>query len=221
MSSSAAPETQEIEREAPGLAAGLAALGTPLPAGAVPRLAALVGLLVKWNRVYNLTAVDQPADIVAKHLLDSLSVEPYLRGPRVLDIGSGAGFPGLPLAMARPDLEFTLLDSREKRVRFLRQTVAELELPNVVAVAARIEHYRQARHYQTLITRAFGSLADLVVAGEPLRAPEGWFLAMKGVYPAEELADPALAAFRVEVKRLAVPGLDAQRHLVLMGTRDD
>ena len=196
------------------LEAGAAELGTPLTEAARRQLEAFVPLLLRWNRVYNLTAIEEPSEIVTRHLLDSLAVLPWLEGSRALDVGSGAGFPGIPLAIARPQMHITLLDSREKRVRFLRQAVSELGLPRVEVVLARVEQYRGVDAFDSVLARAFSSLADLVVGVGPLCAPGGVVLAMKGVYPAEELADPALAAYAAEVTRLQVPGLAAERHMV-------
>lgn len=201
------------------LVAGATRLGVELSARARTQMADFVALLLRWNRVYNLTAIDDPADIVTRHLLDSLAVFPWLQGGRALDVGSGAGFPGIPLAIARPDMPFTLLDSREKRVRFLRQAVAELGLKHVEVVLARVEQYRDVPPFDVVLARAFSALADLLQGIGPLCAPGGVVLALKGVYPAEELADPALASYAAEVARLQVPGLGAERHVVCLRSR--
>jgi 16S rRNA (guanine527-N7)-methyltransferase len=203
------------------LAEGSAALGVALPADARDRLLAYLGLLQKWNRAYNLTAVREPAAMVTRHLLDSLAIAPYVRGPRVLDIGTGPGLPGVPLAVALPGLDFVLLDSNGKKVRFLRQAVAELGLGNVQVEHARVEQFRPREKFDTLVSRAFASIGAMLAAAAHLCQDTGRFLAMKGVYPEAELADIP-PAFRVEaVERLMVPGLDEQRHVVIISPRGE
>lgn len=195
---------------------GLAALGLALPPATQASLLAYLRLLEKWNRAYNLTAVRDPRQMVVRHLLDSLAILPYVRGPRVLDIGTGPGLPGIPLALARPDWQLTLLDSNAKKTRFVTQAVAELGLKNVEVVTERLEKFRPAARFDTLVSRAYSAIADMLQAGGPLCAPGGRILAMKGVYPAEELA--ALPpGYRVEtVEALKVPGLEAARHVVVL-----
>lgn len=196
------------------LARGLEQMTLPLSAIAQEKLLAYVGLLAKWNRVYNLTAVRDPAEMVTRHLLDSLSVVPHLRGPRVLDVGSGAGLPGIPLALARPEWQFVLLDSNRKKTRFITQSCIELGLTNVSVEASRIEDYHPQLRFDTVISRAFSELSAMLVATGRLCKPEGVMLAMKGEYPVAELAGvpPGFIVQAVEV--LQVPGLDAQRHVV-------
>jgi len=174
-----------------------------------------VHLLVKWNAAYTLTAVRDPGEMVTRHLLDSLAVAPHLHGRRVLDIGTGPGLPGIPLAIARPALSFTLLDANAKKTRFVTQVVGELALNNVEVVQARVENYRPAEKFDTLVSRAFASIADMLDGARHLCAPEGRFLAMKGTYPEEELA-AIPHGFASEVLALQVPGLAAQRHLVIL-----
>ncbi|HKK06605.1 MAG TPA: 16S rRNA (guanine(527)-N(7))-methyltransferase RsmG [Gammaproteobacteria bacterium] len=195
---------------------GLAALGLDLPVPVRERLLDYVALLAKWNRVYNLTAVRRPEQMIARHLLDSLAVLPYLRPTRILDVGSGAGLPGIPLALAREDCSFVLLDSNRKKTRFMTQAAAELGLENVEVVTARIADYRPATPFDTIVSRAYASLDELVSAACGACAPDGVFLIMKGVYPLAEL-DALPAGFAVEgVHRLHVPGLDAERHVVVV-----
>jgi 16S rRNA (guanine527-N7)-methyltransferase len=194
---------------------GLHALGLALAPAAQEKLIAYLELLAKWNRAYNLTAVRDPGQMVVRHLLDSLAILPLVRGPRVLDIGSGAGLPGIPLALARPDLRFVLLDSNAKKTRFLIQAVAELGLKNAEVVNSRVEGYRPAAPFDTLIARAFAGIADMLSVSAPLCAPGGRWLAMKGVYPHQELA-AIPPDYRVECRRLQVPGLDAERHVVII-----
>lgn len=195
---------------------GLVALSLNLSEADRQKLLDYVALLGKWNQAYNLTAVRDPEQMVSRHVLDSLAIAPHVKGPRALDIGTGPGLPGIPLAIARPEIEFVLLDSNAKKTRFVTQAVAELGLANVEVVQARVEKYRPDEKFDTLISRAFASIAEMLAAAGPLCRPGGEILAMKGVYPGEELtAIPP--EFRVQdVRRLAVPGLDAARHLVII-----
>jgi 16S rRNA (guanine527-N7)-methyltransferase len=200
------------------LSQSLNAMGLELPASTQQKLIAFVELLEKWNRRYNLTAIRDPEQMIPRHLLDSLAVLPHLTGPRVLDIGTGAGLPGLPLALACPPLQFTLLDSNAKKISFVRQALHELGVVNAAAVQARVEKFQPEAKFNTLIARAFSSLSELLSASAPLRPPGGRVLAMKGVFPQEELA--AIGGnYRIEVKVLNVPGLDAERHLVILEAR--
>ncbi len=196
------------------LDAGLCALGldAAVPAVTRERLLAYLDFLAAWNRHTNLTAVREPAAMVTRHLLDSLVLLPHLVGTRLADLGSGAGLPGIPLALARPDLEVTLVDSNGKKARFLRAAVAELGLRAAVA-QTRVEAL--AGNFDTLTARAFTSLANMLRWGGHLLRPDSVWLAQKGRYPADELA--ALpAGYAARTLPLAVPGLDAQRHLVII-----
>jgi 16S rRNA (guanine527-N7)-methyltransferase len=198
---------------------GITSLGLSLPAAAETQLLQFLQLLAKWNQAYNLTAVRDPREMVTRHLLDSLVLLPYLQGPRVLDIGTGPGLPGIPLAIARPDCSFTLLDANAKKTRFVTQAVGELGLKNVDVVQARVENYRPVEKFDTLVARAVYSNADMLANARHLCAPGGRFLAMKGVYPEGELAAiPADYAVQ-EVAALNVPGLEAERHLVIITLR--
>ncbi len=194
---------------------GLSEMGLDLTAPVRKKLLNFLELLEKWNRAYNLTAVRDPEQMVPRHLLDSLTVLPYLQGPRVLDIGTGAGLPGIPLALARPDLEFTLLDSNAKKTRFATQALHELGLKNVAVVQERVEKFHPETKFDTLIARAFASIPDMLAASRHLCAPHVRFLVMKGVFPQEELA-AVTDSYRSEVKALRIPGLDAARHLVIL-----
>ena len=199
------------------LAEGLAAMGIALDALAQAKLVAYLRLIEKWNKVHNLTAVREPGQMVVLHLLDSLSVLPHVAGAKtLLDVGTGAGLPGIPLAIARPDLAVTLLDSSHKKATFLRQAKAELPLPNVQIACERVEKWQPAAPFDIVVSRAFSELADFVEQAGHLLAPGGTMLAMKGVHPFEEIAKVP-SSHRVEnVVELTVPTLDAQRHLVLL-----
>ena len=194
---------------------GAAALGISLPEGAAARMAQHVALIEKWNRVHNLTAVREPAQMAILHVLDSLSLVPHIGEVRsVLDVGTGAGFPGIPVALARPDLPVTLLDSSHKKATFLEQAKSELKLANVTVTCERVEQFRPTVGFDVLVSRAFADLSDFVALAGHLLAPGGRILAMKGVYPYEEIGRIP-EAFRVsEVLELKVPSLDAKRHLV-------
>jgi 16S rRNA (guanine527-N7)-methyltransferase len=198
------------------LDAGIAALGLSLEAEVRSRLVDFLAILQKWNRVHNLTAVRDPEQMVTHHLLDCLAVLDNVRGPRILDVGSGGGFPGIPLALAHPDWDLTLLDSNHKKCAFLRQATIELGLKNVNVISERVEKYRVEPGFDTVISRAFSDIPEYLSVAGHLVAQDGVILAMKGVYPNEELAQlPAGFALR-EVVELAIPGLDARRHLVVL-----
>lgn len=195
---------------------GVRALGLKLDPEAHTRLLRHLELLEKWNRVHNLTAVRDGAKAVSVHLLDSLSVVLHLNGKRFLDAGSGAGFPGIPLAVAKPDAQFDLLDSNHKKCAFLRQAIVELGLKNARAVCARVEAWQPAGRFDCIVSRALGGIAEVIALVKHLLAPAGVIAAMKGVHPFEEI-DRIPAGFRVrQVQALAIPGLDAERHLVLI-----
>ncbi len=196
-------------------------LGIVLPPGAAGRLLDYVALLAKWNRAYNLTSVRKPQDMIARHLLDSLAVLPHLAGDTLLDVGTGAGLPGLVLAIASPQRQVVLLDSNGKKIRFLRQAVADLGVANAEVVQERLEAYRPEHRFDTLISRAFSSLEVMLAQGSPLCRPEGRLLAMKGVYPVAEMDALATKEQVVAVHRLEIPGLEAERHLVVMQPLSD
>jgi len=199
------------------LESGLEASGLALPPAARQKLLDYLALIEKWNRVHNLTAVREPERMVVLHLLDSLAILPHLAHARsVLDVGTGAGLPGIPLAIARPELAVTLLDASQKKAAFLRQAKAELALDNVDVVCGRVEHWRPGRTFDAVVSRAFAELADFATLAGHLASPGGALLAMKGVRPVEEIARLP-ASHRVEsVIALHVPALEAERHLVLL-----
>ncbi|SHE73129.1 16S rRNA m(7)G-527 methyltransferase [Modicisalibacter ilicicola DSM 19980] len=195
------------------LESGLARLGIAADDRTRQRLCALLALLHKWNRAYNLTAVRSLDEMVTKHLLDSAAVLPFVTGPRLLDVGSGPGLPGLVLAILKPEIDVTLLDSNGKKVRFQRQALLELELANVTPVQQRVEQLA-APGFDQVISRAFASLADFVALTDHLLAPGGEWLAMKGRISDDELAGlpPGVAVRERHV--LNVPGDEASRHLL-------
>jgi len=198
------------------LAAGIAGLGLALPEGAEAKLLDYLALLDKWNRVYNLTAVRDAGRMVSLHLLDSLAAAPYFLGETVLDVGSGGGLPGIPLAIARPELRVTLVDSIAKKTAFLQQAKAELGLGNLNVVTSRVEDYRPAARFDVITSRAFSDLKEFVTLTRHLLEPGGRWLAMKGLYPNEEIsvlpADVKVSADHL----LVVPGLEASRHLIIL-----
>ena len=198
------------------IAAGGLALGMSLSDEEVGKLDTLLAELECWNRKINLTAIRDVDDMVAGHILDSLVVRPMLRGPRVLDIGTGAGFPGLPLAIVEPEIEFVLLDSNGKKIRFVEHMIGELGLGNAKAVKARAEDYAPGNPFDTVIARALASLPRLVEWSTHLVGEDGQLLALKGKYPAEELeAIKSLPEWEYSVATVDVPGLEAHaRHVV-------
>lgn len=179
-------------------------------------LLAYLQLLAKWNRAYNLTAVREPSEMVTLHLLDSLSVNPYLYGERILDVGTGPGLPGIPLALANPAKHFTLLDSLGKKTRFIQQVINTLELANVTVVQSRVEAFQPPQGFSTVISRAFASLQEMVSHSSHCLERGGRMLAMKGQYPQAELETLGSEVEVLSVEQLEVPGLSAARHLVIM-----
>ena len=198
------------------LDAGLATLGLE-PALAAP-LRAYLDLLARWNRTYNLTAIRDPGEMVTLHLLDSLSMHAHVRGIATLaDLGTGAGLPGIPLAIALPALQVTLVESNGKKARFLREAVRNLGLGNARVLESRAEAVDQPGAFEAITARAMATLADILAVGGHLLAPGGRLLAMKGARPDAEIASLP-GDWQVEALHpLAVPGLDAERHLVIVG----
>lgn len=192
-----------------------AELGVRLGDSVVKEMLAFIGLLKRWNAVYNLTAVDNVEQMLTRHILDSLSVVPYLHGSRIADIGSGAGLPGIPLALACPERQLTLIDSNAKRCRFLRQVKAELCLNNIKIVQRRVEEFQQDEKFDSLLSRAFSDLPDFIAASRHLLEVGGKIIAMKGLWDAA-MEGSLPAGFMVEkIVKLDVPGLNEQRHLVI------
>ena len=198
------------------LDAGLDEMALDLPAGRRERLVAYLRLLQRWNRVYNLSGVRDPMQMVHRHVLDSLSVLPFVRGTALLDAGSGAGLPGLVLAIARPKLRCVLLDRAAKRVRFLVQCVAELGIGNAAPLRARVEDLPSQRSFSTVVSRATFSISELWHACERLLEPDGRALAMQAREPEEDLCELRAQGVRCRVAELRVPGLEGARQVVIM-----
>lgn len=198
------------------LAQGIAELGLDVAADTERKLLDYVALIAKWNRVHNLTAVRDDAQIVCAHLLDCLAVVPSLEANTVLDVGSGAGLPGVPVALMWPHARVTLLDSSHKKAAFLRQTVIELGLKNANVICERVEAWQPPHPYDLVISRAFSDLAEFLRVAGRLCAAKGTVATMKGLYPHKELAQLPREFKLRSVVRLKVPGLSAERHLLLL-----
>lgn len=196
----------------------LATMSLPASASQCQQLSQFLALLAKWNRVYNLTAIRDPDQMIGEHLLDSLSLTPYVSGPRVLDVGTGGGLPGIPLAILLPDVEFTLLDSNSKKTRFVQQAVIELNLNNVEVVCSRIETYQPDVLPHQITSRAFSRLCQFAEGVRHLADASTELLAMKGKRPSEEIME--LGDIKTDVIELAVPTVSAERHLVRFTPKD-
>ena len=193
------------------LTTGLESLQLPVDEEKLEKLMAFIRLIEKWNKTYNLTSICNREDMARLHILDSLAILPYVRAHRVLDIGTGAGLPGIPLALFLTDYEFVLVDSKAKKTRFVQQVIIELQLDNVQACHSRVESYSTKTRFDTVISRAFASLQDFIAAGENFLTDSGVLLAMKGQNPTDELQ-------RINrpytVENIQVPGVDVERCLV-------
>ncbi|PAW34846.1 16S rRNA (guanine(527)-N(7))-methyltransferase RsmG [Pantoea vagans] len=194
----------------------LKAAGISLSDQQKQQLVAYVGLLDKWNKAYNLTSVRDPQQMLVRHILDSIVVAPHLKGSRFVDVGTGPGLPGIPLAIVMPDAHFTLLDSLGKRVRFLRQVQHELGLTNITPVQSRVEAFPAEPPFDGVISRAFASLTDMVNWCHHLPGEEGRFYALKGVRPDDEMAELPAGYLSDAVIKLQVPQLEGDRHLVII-----
>jgi 16S rRNA (guanine527-N7)-methyltransferase len=193
---------------------GIDQLGLALPDEVLTRLLDYQALLQRWNATYNLTAVRDPAEMITRHLLDTLAILPYVHGTTLADLGTGAGLPGIPLAIAAPQRDVLLVDANGKKVRFLREAIRTLKLERVKAVQARVETV--TGQFDCITARAFASLADMLAWGGQLLAPGGEWLAMKGRAPDAEL-DAVPPGFTVRATHaLTIPGLQAERHLVVL-----
>lgn len=195
------------------LAQGIASMGLPVPVAMQEKLLAYLSLLHKWNKVYNLTAVRDPLEMVTLHLLDSLSVLPHVNSKNLLDVGSGGGLPGIVLAICKPELQVTTIDTVQKKAIFMRQVKGELGLANLTVVHARVENFQPSESFELVISRAFSEIALFMQLTKHLLAENGRWLAMKGVMPSGELE--GLPMQPNNIIPLKVAGLDAERHLVV------
>ena len=196
------------------LAQGLAELGLPLPDAAQQQLLAFRDLLLKWNKTYNLTALRDPEQAISHHLLDSLAILPYVGTEPLLDVGSGGGLPGIPLAIARPEMSVRMVDTVQKKTTFLQQAAIQLGLRNVTVSHARVETLDG--QYAQISSRAFAELSLFVTLTRHLLIPGGRWLAMKGVRPDDEIAALPAGIIVEQIIPLQVPGLDAERHLIIL-----
>lgn len=199
------------------LDAGLAAL--KLDTGHAGKLLAYLDLLLRWNKTYNLTAIREPRAMLSKHVLDSLAMHAYFSQRNLADLGSGAGLPGIPLAIIRPDAEISLVESNGKKTRFLREAVRQLGLANVTVLESRAEAVARDGHYQAITARAMDRLAGILAVGGHLLAADGVLLAMKGPLVEDEIAELPSEWQVNTLHALQVPGLDAERQLVVIGRR--
>ncbi|MES2580887.1 MAG: 16S rRNA (guanine(527)-N(7))-methyltransferase RsmG [Pseudomonadota bacterium] len=195
------------------LAQGIASMGLSLSVEAQEKLLAYLSLLHKWNKVYNLTAVRDPLEMVTLHLLDSFSVLPYVNSKNILDVGSGGGLPGVVLAICKPELQVTTIDTVQKKAIFMRQVKGELGLDNLSVIHARVENFQPSEPFELVISRAFSEIALFIQLTKHLIAENGQWLAMKGVVPVGELEGLSMQANNIIP--LKVAGLDAERHLVV------
>jgi 16S rRNA (guanine527-N7)-methyltransferase len=196
------------------LAQALALNGYTFDASTEKQFIHFLELLQKWNQVFNLTSLKETDELIYLHILDSLSIYPYLEGTRLLDVGSGGGLPGLPLAIVDPHKTWVLLDKSQKKTRFLLQAVTELGLKNVKVVCSRCEDFQSEAGFDSIVSRAFGTIQLFLESTKHLLSPTGYFLAMKGVYPDKELAEIPATFTVLDVQKLIIRGLQAERHLV-------
>ena len=195
---------------------GIAAQGLQVEDPQRAAMLQYIGLLQRWNKAYNLTSIKDPMQMLSYHLLDSLSIGPHLQGRSFIDVGTGAGLPGIPLAVTHPDKSFSLLDSNGKKIRFLFQIKTALKLSNVKEMQGRVEEYKPEQLYDGVISRAFASLTDMIEGSEHLLAAGGYFYAMKGRYPDKELSELPKGYKVEQAIELNVPTLDQQRHLIII-----
>jgi len=193
------------------LVSGIASLNLHVTDEKIDQLLSFIKLIEKWNKAYNLTAIRDREEMARLHILDSLAIVPHIEGKRVIDIGTGAGLPGIPLAICLPEIDFTLLDSNAKKTRFVQQVVLELKLKNVEVLHSRVENYHPEKTYDAVLTRAFAGLSDIVKLTAHLLSKDGVLLAMKGQNLDAELTE---IAAKKSVISVSVPGTDVERCLV-------
>ncbi|WP_281546218.1 16S rRNA (guanine(527)-N(7))-methyltransferase RsmG [Grimontia sp. SpTr1] len=187
-----------------------------IPAEQQAQLIGYVEMLHKWNKAYNLTSVRDPNEMIVKHIMDSIVVSQHLDGQSYIDVGTGPGLPGIPLAIINPEKTFTLLDSLGKRIRFIRQVLHELKITNVTAVQSRVEDFQPEQGFDGVLSRAFASMSDMVNWCHHLPSPQGQFLALKGQVDQVEIDELPAGCSVTDIKPLTVPGLEGQRHLVIL-----
>jgi 16S rRNA (guanine527-N7)-methyltransferase len=193
---------------------GIASLSLDCSGSQFEKLLAYIDLLKKWNSAYNLLGGNESSTLVSRHILDSLSISPYLVGEMFADIGAGAGLPGIPLAILNPEKQFVLIDSNGKKTRFMFQAQIQLGLDNISVENCRIEHYQSNRQIDMVMCRAFSTIADALAMIEPIFSGDSKFLAMKGHYPADEIAQLPAGFEVARTIQLDVPGSESQRHLI-------
>ena len=194
---------------------GIKTLGLSCTSQQIEQLLAYLEMLQRWNKAYNLTAIREPIQMVRLHLLDSLAINPYVQGVKhIIDVGTGPGLPGIPLAILNPDINFTLLDSNGKKTRFLFQAINDLSLANAKEINHRVEKYQPEQSFDIVLSRAFSSISDMLTQCNHLVSDSGCFLAMKGKKPDSELSQMTKAYKVVEVNEVNVPLIDSERHLI-------
>lgn len=212
-----------IDREllAKQLEAGVKYLQLELMPGQKDQLLDYLELLVKWNKAYNLTAIRNPSEMVSKHLLDSLTLTPYITGQRIIDVGTGPGLPGIPMAIMYPDRAFTLLDSNSKKTRFLTQCKLDLGLQNIEIIHSRVDEFHPDKPFDLVLSRAFSAIENMVNWCAHLPGDNGVFLAMKGIFPSQELEALPDGYEVKKTEKLMLPDCEAERHLLIIGTLSD
>ncbi len=192
-----------------------------LPVKIEEQLMHYLDLLARWNKVFNLTSICDPTKMILLHILDSLSIHPYVHGTRIIDVGTGAGLPGIPLALVQPEKQFVLIDSNNKKTRFLTHVVLELKLNNVEIIHSRCEDLHSEKLFDSILSRAFTSLRVMLETTQHLLNRQGVFLVMKGLYPEQEIRDIPQGFELLAVHKLAIQGLNAERHLVCLAKEED
>ena len=210
----APPSQMEPQQLIEHIASGARSLGQELAEEGIEKCSRLLSELERWNARINLTAIREPREMISGHLLDSLAIRPLIHGKSLIDIGTGAGFPGLPIAISEPELTVELLDSNARKIGFVQHVIGELDISNATAVRSRAENYAPGKRFDTVIARALASIPRLIELGGHLVAEKGVMLALKGRYPADELEEMP-DAWDYEVTELTVPGLEA-RHAVTL-----